>query len=41
MREESRIRVFESRVQKKIFGPNRVEITRDGQRLHNEQIYDV
>lgn len=28
-------------MQKKIFGPKGVEITRDGQRLHNGEIYGV
>jgi len=41
MREEHRLRVFESRVLKKIFGPKRDEVTGHWRRLHNEKLYDT
>ena len=40
MGEEHRLRVFENRLVTKIFGPNR-EVTRDGRKLHNEELYDM
>jgi hypothetical protein len=41
LREEYRLRVFENRVLRKIFGPKRDEVTGDWKRLHNEGILDV
>jgi hypothetical protein len=35
-REESRLRVFENRVLRKIFWPKRVEVTGEWRKLHNE-----
>ena len=40
-REEHRERVFERRVLRKIFGPNRDEVTGEWRRLHNEELYDL
>jgi hypothetical protein len=37
LREERRLRVFENRVLRRIFGPNRVELTRRWRKLHNEE----
>jgi hypothetical protein len=34
-----RLKVFENRVLKRIFGPNRDEITREWRRLHNEKLH--
>jgi len=34
--EERKLRVFENRVLRKIFGPRRDEVTREWRRLHNE-----
>jgi hypothetical protein len=39
LREEHRLRVFENRVLRKIFGPERDEITGERRRLHNEELY--
>jgi hypothetical protein len=35
-REERRLKVFENRVLRKIFGPKRDEVTREWRKLHNE-----
>ena len=39
MREESRLRVFENRVLRRIFGPKRDEVTGEWGKLHNEELY--
>jgi hypothetical protein len=40
LREENRLRVFENRMLRKIFGPKRDEVI--GQRkLHNEELYNL
>jgi hypothetical protein len=36
MREEHRLRCFENRVLRRIFGPKREEVTGDWRRLHDE-----
>jgi hypothetical protein len=36
-----RLRVFENRVLRKIFGPNREEAIGDWRRLHNEELHDL
>jgi hypothetical protein len=36
MREERRLRVFENRVLRRIFGPKKDDITREWIKLHNE-----
>jgi hypothetical protein len=36
LREEHRLRVFENRVLRRIFGPKRDEVTGEWRRLHNE-----
>jgi hypothetical protein len=36
LREENRLRVFENRVLRKIFGPKRDEVTGEWRGLHNE-----
>jgi hypothetical protein len=41
LREEHRLRVVESRVLRKTFGPKRDEVTRERRRLHNERFYDL
>jgi hypothetical protein len=38
LREERRLRVFEDRVRRRLFGPKRDELTRDWKTLHNEQL---
>jgi hypothetical protein len=41
LREERRLRVFENRVLKRIFGPKRDEVTGEGIKLHNEELNDL
>ena len=41
MREEQRLRVFENRVVRKIFGPKRDEVTGEWRKLHNEELNDL
>jgi hypothetical protein len=41
LREECRLRVFENRVLRWIFGPKRDEVTREWRRLHNKELYAV
>jgi hypothetical protein len=38
LREERRLRVFENRVLRRIFGPKREEITGEWGKLHNEEL---
>jgi len=37
-REERRVRVFENRVLRRIFGPRRNEVTGEWRKLHNEEL---
>jgi hypothetical protein len=39
LREEYRLRVFENRVLRRIFGPKRDEVTGEWRRLHNREFY--
>ena len=39
--EERRLRVFENRVLRGIFGPNRDEVTGKWRKLHNEELNDL
>jgi hypothetical protein len=39
--EERRLRVFENRMLRRIFGPTRDEITREWRQLHNEELTDL
>jgi hypothetical protein len=41
LREEHRLRVFENRVLRRIFGPKRNEVTGEWRRLHNEELNDL
>jgi len=41
LREECRLRVFENRVLRRIFGPKRDEVTGEWRKLHNEELRDV
>jgi hypothetical protein len=41
LREECRLRVFENRVLRRIFGPNWDEVTGEWRRLHNKELYAV
>jgi len=38
MREERRLRVFENRVLRSVFGPKRDEVTGEWRKLHNEEL---
>jgi hypothetical protein len=38
LREEQRLRVFENRVLRRIFGPKRAQVTGKWRRLHNEEL---
>jgi hypothetical protein len=41
LREDRRLRVFENRVLRRIFGPKRDEITGEWRKLHNEELNDL
>jgi hypothetical protein len=41
LREEHRLRVFENRVLRGIFGPKRDEVTGEWRRLHTEELNDL
>jgi hypothetical protein len=41
LRKEHRLRVFENRVLRGIFGPKRDEVTGEWRRLHNEELNDL
>jgi hypothetical protein len=41
LREEHRLRLFENRVLRRIFGPKRDEVTGEWRRLHNEEPNDL
>jgi hypothetical protein len=39
LREECRLRVFDNKVLRRIFGPKRDEVTEEWRRLHNKELY--
>jgi hypothetical protein len=41
LREEHRLRVFENRVLRRIFGPKRDEVTGEWRKLHNEELHNL
>ena len=41
LREKRRLRVFENRVLRRIFGHKRDEVTEEWRKLHNEELYDL
>jgi hypothetical protein len=41
LREERRLRVFENRVLRRIFGPKRDEVTGEWRKMHNEELNDL
>ena len=41
LREERRLRVFENRVLRRIFGPKRDEVIGEWRKLHNEELNDL
>jgi hypothetical protein len=40
-REEYKVRVFENRVLRRLFGPKRDKVTRDWRKLYNEELKDL
>jgi hypothetical protein len=41
LREEYRLRVFENRVLRRIFGPKRNEVMGEWRKLHNKELHDL
>jgi hypothetical protein len=41
LRKERRLRVFENRVLRRVFGSKRDEVTGEWRRLHNEELNDL
>ena len=41
MREERRLRVFENRVLRRVFGSKRDEVTEEWRKLYNEELRDL
>jgi hypothetical protein len=41
IREEHRLRVFENRVLRRIFGPEGDEVTGEWRKLHNEELHNL
>jgi hypothetical protein len=41
LREEHRLRMFENRVLRRIFGPKRDEVTGGWIKLHNEELHNL
>jgi len=41
LKKDHRVRVFENRMPREIFGPKKVGITREWKRLHNEKLNDM
>jgi hypothetical protein len=41
LREEHRLRVFDNRVLRRIFGPKRDEVTGEWRKLHNEKLHNL
>ena len=41
LREERRLRVFENRVLRRVFGPKRDEVIGEWKKLHNEELRDL
>jgi hypothetical protein len=41
LREECRLKLFENRVLRRLFGPKRDDVTRKWRKLHNEELHDL
>jgi hypothetical protein len=41
LREECRLRIFENKVLRRIYGPKRDEVTGEWRRLHNKEFYTL
>jgi hypothetical protein len=41
LREERRLRVFENRLLRRVFGPKKDEVTGEWRKLHNKELSDL
>jgi hypothetical protein len=41
LREERRLKLFENRALRRVFGPKRDEVTGEWRKLHNEELNDL
>jgi hypothetical protein len=41
LKEERRLRVFENKMLRRVFGPKRVEVTGEWRKLHNEELNNL
>jgi hypothetical protein len=41
LKDEHRLKMFENRVLRRIFGPKRDEVTGEWRKLHNEELHDL
>jgi hypothetical protein len=41
LKEEQRLRVFDNKLLRNIFGPKRDDVTGEWRRLHNEEFHDL
>jgi hypothetical protein len=41
LRDERRLRVFENRALRRVFGPKRDDVTGEWRKLHNEELYGL
>jgi hypothetical protein len=41
LREECRLRVFENRMLRRVFGPKRDEVAGEWRKLHNEELHEL
>ena len=41
LRQENRLKVFENKLLRRIFGPKTDEVTVEWRRLHNEELYEL
>jgi hypothetical protein len=41
LKEEHRLRMFENRVIREIFGPKREEVTGDWRKIHNKELHNL
>jgi hypothetical protein len=41
LKEEYRLRVFDNRVLRRIFGPKKEEVTGDWKKMHNEELHNL
>jgi hypothetical protein len=41
LKKENRLRVFEKRVQRRVFGPRRDDVTAEWRKMHNEELHHL